>query len=203
MTLRCNSNHVRALLELENIYRNALTYKSGQYHTTLNTFTDQLFPLSAEIVTGVAEVIYEKLPSECEVVVGEEDKGASIVTAVSMISGKPFSLARSYRAGLIFPDEINYYQAAYSSEYDRGVLTLWEGLSNTNVVVVEDTISTGGTLSTMLDLLAMAGANVLKCISVVEKSGNGGVALIKQRYGIDVDVLLSIQITDGIVSVLP
>jgi adenine phosphoribosyltransferase len=70
------------------------------------------------------------------------------------------------------------------------------------VTVIDDTISTGGTLVALLRAVQTIGAEVHDVVALVEKIDNGGVARVFEKCGIRVKTLLKIQIVDGRVIVL-
>ena len=188
-----------ALHKLEDIYRAASVIECNGQLVTINAFTDQCEPLNPEILSGIAELIAERLESiDYDIIIGEEDKGAHIATAVALRTGKPFILARWY----VYPIEEVHPSAAVvqiDSEYYKGRLILNGLPARTRVVLIEDTVSTGGTVIALIDCVRARSAQVAGVIAVVEKVDNGGVPRIRSATGVPVETLMSIRVRrDGV-----
>lgn len=84
-----------ALAALRQIYEHASLI--GALSTTINSFTDQVEPVSPSLLRGLADIIVESNVKAFNVVVGEEDKGTHIATAVSLRADVPLTLARIYQ----------------------------------------------------------------------------------------------------------
>lgn len=186
-----------ALEDLRKIYRSAKVVCSGKYLTTVNEFADQIPALRPDVLWNIAKLACDKLNTPATKLLVEEDKGGPIGTAVSLRSGLPLSMARfyPYETGSEFVESV-------SSEYIGGKLHI-NGLEKCDkIVIVEDTISTGGTIVAMVNAIKKIGAEVVQVIAVVEKVQNGGVAKVLEETGIRVETLLKIEIKGMNVNVL-
>jgi adenine phosphoribosyltransferase len=191
-----------ALLLLRDVYKNASVIEYHGHTITINAFTDQSEPLQPALLLGLAQLIVERLGGVCfDIVAGEEDKGAHLVTAVSLLTRVPLVLARSY----VYPIASVMVSAVVvdlESEYLVGKLIL-NGISRgARIVLVEDTISTGGTMIALIKAIRAAGAEVVRAFAVVEKVGPSGVARVLANSGVLVETFLRIQATRAGVSVL-
>ena len=186
-----SSNH--SLKELSALYRRALVLEHAGKLITINGFTDQVEPLSPDLLWGLADLIAECAREIAfDVVVGEEDKGGAIATAVSLRLRKPLTLARWYT----YPIEKVQQKAVVielKSEYFTGKLILNGIQPGMRVLIVDDTLSTGGTMVSLVKGIRSSGGEVAGAIAIVEKAGEGGKEKVRKETNLTVDTLLSIR----------
>jgi adenine phosphoribosyltransferase len=178
---------------LADIYREAGVMQNGRFWTTVNRFTDHTEPLAPRVLIQIAWAIARRVPSETSVILGEEEKGASIATAVSLLTGIPLVLARyySYPIGNVCPTSIS---TDIEHEYYAGRLIV-NGLRKGQIVsIVEDTISTGGTAGALADACKRAGVRVVAVLSAVEKTNYGGRRKVTECFGLDLAAILRIRV---------
>jgi adenine phosphoribosyltransferase len=181
---------------LRAIYENAHVVWSGKFHTTVNEFADQLPALRPAVLKDIAERVIELAKLPATKVLAEEEKGAVLATAVSLKTGIPLAMARMYPYSLPSP------RVPLVSEYLSGNLHVNGVEPSDEVLVVEDTISTGGTLIALLRAIELIGAKVKDVIAVVEKIDNKGVERVRKETGIEVKTMMKIRVQDGRVIVL-
>jgi cysteine synthase A len=92
-----------------------------------------------------------------------------------------------------------------ASEYHTGHLYLNGIRPGDRVIIIDDTVSTGGTLVALVEAVRQAGAEVLEALVVTEKPENGGAAVVRARCGIEVKPVLRVAVdaSSGRVHVLP
>ena len=120
----------------------------------------------------------------------EEDKGAILVAIVSLQTGIPFGMARWYPNHLA--DQVS---AIFSCEYvQKGTLYLNGIEKNDRVIIIDDIISTGGTLIGIIKLLNEVGARIVDTIVLGEKIEYNGIERVKKETGVNVRSLVKISI---------
>lgn len=181
---------------LREVYRNAGVVDSGRYATTVNEFTDQLPALRPEVLQEAAQAVLHGAPRGVTKVVVEEDKGVPLGAAVSLLSHLPLAIAREY--GYELPSQ----KVDYDSEYKQGALYLNGVVAGDRVMIVDDTVSTGGVLVALIQAVRAQGAEVVDVVAVVEKVQNGGVARVQRETGVRVRTLLPIEIVERRVMVI-
>jgi adenine phosphoribosyltransferase len=181
---------------LRNVYQQAGVVFSGRFETTVNELTDQLPALRPEIMEEAASEILRLGDFACDKVLVEEEKGAALGGVVALKAGLPLAMARRYNY------DIPSFKVPLQSEYIEGQLYVNGIEPGDRVTVIDDTISTGGTLVALLRAVRAIGAEVHDVVALVEKVDNGGVARVFEKCGIRVKTLLKIQIVDGRVVVL-
>jgi cysteine synthase A len=191
---------------LEEIYEGAPTVFSGKYRTSINELTDQRPALRPEVLAeAVTRLVSLGTFSRATKLVVEEDKGGILAGPVCLAAGLPLAVARWYPYDL--PAEAGHPPAEVelASEYFSGHLYLNGVVPGDQVIIIDDTVSTGGTLMALIEAVRQAGAEVLEVLVVTEKPANGGVAAVQERCGVPVKAVLQVGIdaSSGLVHVLP
>lgn len=125
---------------------------------------------------------------DCDVILAPEAMGIPLAAPISLRLGIPYSIVRKRRYGL--PGEI---ELSYSTGYSSGSLFV-NGLGKGDrVVVVEDTLSTGGTVRALASALASHGIGLMEVITVFDKTGDLDTAV----PGISVKAILRVGVRDG------
>lgn len=185
---------------LKEVYENAKVVTSGSHYTTVNEFTDQIPALRPSVLWEAAlEVVKTVNFEKATKIVTEEDKGAPLATAVSLITGLPLAMARWYPYDLSSESPIT---VDISSEYFTGTLFLNGIEKDDNVVIVDDTISTGGALVSLIEAINRSGASIEDVVCVIEKEGNKGREKVKAATGLDVKTIQKIKVSKDKVEVL-
>ena len=191
---------------LEQIYEGAPTVFSGRYRTTINELTDQRPALRPEILAeAVGRLVGLGTFSAATKLLVEEDKGAILAGPVCLATGLPLAVARWYPYDL--PPEAGRPPSVVKidSEYHTGHLYLNGITAGDRVIIIDDTVSTGGTLVALIEAVRRAGAEVLEALVVTEKPANGGGAAVLARSGVEVKPVLRVDVdaASGLVHVLP
>eukprot|EP00771_Trimastix_marina_P003411 gnl/Trimastix_PCT/4668.p1 GENE.gnl/Trimastix_PCT/4668~~gnl/Trimastix_PCT/4668.p1 ORF type:complete len:214 (+),score=34.27 gnl/Trimastix_PCT/4668:52-642(+) len=173
--------------------------EKGGYGFILNPLTEQVPATSPELLEASARLLLKQVPKDVPFnkIVGEEDRGAILVAAVSLLARKPLALARWNPSGV--PGQI---QVPFGCEYTQGTLYLNGVERGDRVVVVDDLISTGGTLCALLRAIHEAGAEVVATVVVAEKANYGGPERIARETGITPRSLLQLDVSGSACRVL-
>ena len=166
---------------LERLKRSLLeapVFKRGEYNYFIHPITDGVPEIRADLLREVAAQIVRMADLEADKIVTVESMGIPIGTALSLISDIPLVIIRKRKYGL--PGEVEVSQV---TGYSRSQLFLNGIKKGDRVVVVDDVISTGGTLLAVLKSLEVAGASV-KDIVVVVKRGEGVQRLRAEGYSV-------------------
>jgi adenine/guanine phosphoribosyltransferase-like PRPP-binding protein len=171
----------------------------GEYQFLINPLTEQVPATSAALLRAAADWLIEAGNfTHATKIAGEEDKGAILVAAVSLATDLPFGMARWYPSGL--PGQV---AVDFAMEYTRGALYLNGIEPDDRVVIVDDMISTGGTMIALIQAIQQAGAQILDIICVGEKPAYGGVQRILNETGFTVKTLVKIDVSGERSRILP
>jgi Adenine/guanine phosphoribosyltransferases and related PRPP-binding proteins len=137
--------------------------KRGEYNYFIHPITDGVPRVDSALLRDVAAGMVKALDLKgVEMFVVAEAMGIHIGTALSLITDIPFTIVRKrwYR----LPGEVALHQI---TGYSKGELYL-NGVSKGNrVVIVDDVISTGGTMRALIGALEYVGAEVVDiCVAI-------------------------------------
>lgn len=156
----------------------------------VNPLTDQMPATTPELLREAARRILEVARWEnADKLIGEEDRGAILVAAVSLASGLPFGMARWQPSGI---QEQLWIE--FECEYVEGRLYLNGVDRGDRVLIVDDMISTGGTVLALIQLVRMAQAEIVDVICLAEKVEYGGVKRVKRETGVEVKTIVRVSV---------
>jgi adenine phosphoribosyltransferase len=92
--------------------------------------------------------------------------GIHISTAVSLMTDIPLVVIRKRQYGL--GGEVSLHQ---TTGYSEGEMYINDVAAGDKVLVLDDVLSTGGTMKAILDALAHIGADVVDVVAVIKKAG--------------------------------
>ena len=121
--------------------------------------------------------------------------GIPLAVPLSQQLGVPFAVVRKRRYGL--PGEIEVDQV---TGYSKGCLYINGVRAGDRVVIVDDVLSTGGTLRPLVLALREAGAEVVDVLVVVEKGGNR--PALERELGMPVHTLVKVEVRNGRLAVV-
>lgn len=180
----------------EESLRNARVVRFKDYDYFIHPLTDGVPEIAPDVLSEVAQRIVRIADLDVDKIVTAEAMGIPIATALSLAAGVPFTIVRKRKYGL--PGEVEIGQ---ETGYAKGSLYLNGVDEGDRVLVVDDVVSTGGTLEPLLNALARIGAVVKDVVVLVEK--NDGKARVERACGVQVKALARIDIRDGVVHVEP
>ncbi len=160
------------------------------YDYVVAPITDGIPCVDPEMLGEVIDRLMEIADLDCDVILAPEAMGIPLAVPLSLRSGIPFSVVRKKKYGL--PGEVEVDQV---TGYSRGSLYI-NGIRDTErVVVVDDIVSTGGTLRCILSTLRRMDVRIVDVIAVLEK-GNGRPSL-ERELGLRIKTLLRVEVRDG------
>jgi len=160
-----------------------------KYKFLINPLTEQIPATTAELLQAATDwIIAEGDFSQATKIAGEEDKGAILIASTCLATGLPFGMARWYPSGLEGQVSVDFQM-----EYTSGKLFLNGVTENDQVVIVDDMISTGGTMLALIQAVQSAKADIVDIVCVAEKIEYGGVEKIIRETGYNVKTLLKVS----------
>jgi adenine phosphoribosyltransferase len=124
-----------------------------------------------------------------------EAMGIPIVTAVSIATDIPYVIMR--KREYLLEGEIPVHQ---ETGYSKGELYLNGINKGDKVVILDDVISTGGTLVAIINALKRAGADIKDVLCIIDR-GNGQ-NIVEEKTGYKVKTIVKIEVVDGKVNIL-
>ncbi len=165
----------------------APVFKRGSYNYFIHPITDGVPEIRPELIREVTANIVRIANLEVDKIVTVEAMGIPIGIGLSIICDIPLVIIRKRKYGL--PGEIEISQ---KTGYSKSQLFLNGINKGDRVIVVDDVISTGGTLLATLESLNAAGA-IVKDVVIVVQRGDGVERLKSAGYAIKTMVQVEVD----------
>jgi adenine phosphoribosyltransferase len=155
---------MRVELLKESVVNAPVVWKEG-YPYFVHPLSDGVPRQSAELLSAARDLISESIDwNSIDIILGIEAMGIPLAAALCISSGKPLVIGRKRQYGL--PGEVSIDQ---STGYSKGEIFLNDIEKGARVLIVDDVVSTGGTLHPILKAIDSSGAIVQDCWIVFEK----------------------------------
>jgi adenine phosphoribosyltransferase len=166
--------------------------KKGDYFYVVHPITDGIPEIKPELLDEVVNEMQKRIEkcAKIDKIVTMEAMGIPLATALSSRMNIPFVIIRKRSYGL--PGE---YVVEQKTGYSKSNLYI-NGLDKGDeIVIVDDVLSTGGTLKIVLSTLKKIGVTIKGIFIVVDK---GNIAKkIMDESKVNIDVIVNIEVIDG------
>jgi adenine phosphoribosyltransferase len=169
--------------------------KRDEYDYMVHPLTDGIPRVEPEVLREVVDAMVQIGNLDCDCIVTIEALGIPLATALSLRTGKPFNVVRKKMYGL--PGEVNLSQV---TGYSKSPLFINGLEAGDRVVIVDDVVSTGGTLWALVEALKKMQVRVVDILVVVEKTERK--AEIERKIGLPIKTLVKVEIVDDKVRVV-
>ncbi|MCU4719136.1 hypoxanthine/guanine phosphoribosyltransferase [Halapricum hydrolyticum] len=160
------------------------------YHYFVHPISDGVPMLEPELLREIVIRIIRKAELEdVDKIVTPAAMGIHISTALSLMTDIPLVVIRKRQYGL--EGEVSLQQATGYSENEMYVNDVYEG---DKVLVLDDVLSTGGTLVGITGALEEIGAEIVDIVAVIKKVG-GANKVDDTDY--EVKTLINVDVVDG------
>lgn len=157
----------------------------------INSLTEQIPATSPDLLRDAACWVAQVADFDrATKIAGEEDKGAILVAATAILVDLPFGLARWQPSGL--PGQV---KVPFECEYTSGDLYLNGVEAGDRVVIVDDVISTGGTMVSLIEAIRQCDCEIVDVVCVAEKAAYRGVERVRDETGISIKTLLKLDLS--------
>ena len=148
----------------------------GDYPYFIHPITDGVPRMHPDVLSAITELVVERVDwSEVDLLLGIEAMGLPLTAPLSMATGIPLVIARKRAYGLEGEVEIDQ-----STGYSKGAMYLNNLKQGERIAILDDVLSTGGTLEAVVEGVRRAKAEVTDIVAVVEKGG--GLARLREKY---------------------
>ena len=155
---------MRVELLKESVVKAPVVWQEG-FPYFVHPLSDGVPRQSAELLSAARDLISEGVDwDSIDIILGIEAMGIPLAAALCLSSGKPLVIGRKRQYGL--PGEVSIDQ---STGYSKGEIFLNDIDKGARVLIVDDVVSTGGTLHPVLKAVEDNGAIVQDCWIVFEK----------------------------------
>ncbi|MAK94940.1 MAG: adenine phosphoribosyltransferase [Euryarchaeota archaeon] len=169
----------------------------GDYPYFIHPISDGIPRMDADVLRATRDLIVEMVDwSKIDLVVSVEAMGLPLLAAVGEATGKPTVVIRKREYGMEGEVRVNV-----STGYSQSTTYINDISQGERILIVDDVISTGGTLEPILATLEEMGVILQDIVIAIEK-GEGRERLAKERPGWPIRTLARIDIIDGKVEIL-
>jgi adenine phosphoribosyltransferase len=164
--------------------------KKGDYDYFVHPITDGIPHMEPELLQEVITKIREIGIMDCDKIVAAEAMAIPLGVALSIQIDKPYVVIRKRQYGL--PGEVSVKQVTGYSKADMYVNGISRG---DRVLIVDDVLSTGGTLRAVVSALRGIGAEIVDTIIVFNKHDDK--KSVEDELDMEIKTLLDVEIVNG------
>ena len=182
---------------LQDSLRGAPIIWKGDYPYFIHPISDGIPRMEAKVLRATRDLIIDMVDwSEIDIVVSVEAMGLPLLAAVGEATGKPTVVIRKRPYGMEGEVRVDV-----STGYSTSTAYINDIKPGERVLVVDDVISTGGTLEPLLEALEEIGA-ILKGVVIAIEKGKGRERLAEERPNWQIQTLARIDIVEGRVEIV-
>jgi adenine phosphoribosyltransferase len=168
--------------------------EKGDYHYFVHPISDGVPMLEPELLREIVIRIIRKAEIEnVDKIVTPAAMGIHISTAVSLMTDIPLVVIRKRSYGL--DGEVSL---AKQTGYSEGEMYINDVDAGDRVLVIDDVLSTGGTMRAILDALTEIGTEVADVVAVIKKAGDNEI----DDTDYTVKTLINVAVEDGEVEIV-
>ena len=154
-----------AMEQLKASLRSAPVIWKGDYPYFIHPITDGVPRMDPAVLQAITALVVDRVDwNNVDLLLGIEAMGLPLTAPLSVETGVPLVIARKRSYGLEGEVEIDQ-----STGYSKGAMYLNDLKEGERVAIVDDVLSTGGTLEAVIEGVRRANASVTEIIAVIEK----------------------------------
>ena len=182
---------------LQNSLRGAPIIWKGDYPYFIHPISDGIPRMDPDVLRATRDLIISMVDwSKIDLIVSVEAMGLPLLAAVGEASGKPTVVIRKRSYGMEGEVKVNV-----STGYSKSTTYINDIKPGERILIVDDVISTGGTLEPILETIEGMGAKLQDIIIAIEKGG-GRERLSVEKPEWPIRTLARIEIVDGRVEII-
>jgi adenine phosphoribosyltransferase len=168
---------------------NSPVIKRGEYNYFIHPISDGVPSMDPRLVEEISDYIIKITDTKrVDSIVTIEAMGIPVATAISLKTGVPLTIVR--KRPYFLEGEVELSQ---STGYSKGVLYINGLKKGDRVIIVDDVISTGGTLFALVKALKGMGVEVLDVVSVI---GRGSGYMKLKELGFEPKILVTVDVSE-------
>jgi adenine phosphoribosyltransferase len=183
-TARGDLEHLRDSLDA------CAVLKRGDYDYFVHPLTDGVPRVSPQLLAEAIDALASRAPRDFDVIVTAEAMGIPMAAGLSMRLQKPYAIVRKRSYGL--EGEVAVEQRTGYSQSTLYVNGVDQG---DKILLVDDVVSTGGTLRAVAEAAKRKGAKVVQVLVVFSKLRD--LRPLALELGAPVSALMTVEIANG------
>ena len=164
--------------------------KKGDYNYFINPISDGVPAMDPKMLRELSLAIHKHADLNVDKIVAVEAMGIHLATALSLATDIPFVVIRKRQYGLEGEQEV-YQKTGYSSS-NLYINDLHPG---EKILLIDDVVSTGGTLISLLNALTNLDLEIKSVVAVIEKGE--GKEIVEKETGLKVISIIKLDVIDG------
>lgn len=164
--------------------------KKGDYNYFVNPISDGVPTMKPSMLRELANVVKEHVDMDIDKIVAIEAMGIHLATALSLATDIPFVIIRKRQYGLEGEKEISQ-----KTGYGSSKLYINDLKEGEKILLIDDVVSTGGTLISTLNALKELNIDIKAAVAVIEKGE--GKKLVEKETGIPIFSVVKLDVIDG------
>lgn len=170
--------------------------KKGDYFYFIHPISDGVPLVEASLLNSIMDYIVDNFDlNGIDKIVGLESMGIPLATALSLKTGIPFVIVRKRSYGL--EGECQVHQ---ETGYGQGELFINNITKDDTILLIDDVVSTGGTLTSVISALDEIGVNIKHIILPIEK--DDGRKIVEEATNYKINTMVKIKMVDGKVTII-
>ena len=165
------------------------------YNYFVSPLSDGIPSVTKQLLDEIAENVMSMCDLDCDLILAPEAMGIPIASAITMHTGIPYSVIRKRQ--YLLPGEITLFQA---TGYSKAHMYINGVKSGDRVVIVDDVVSTGGTLKATVKALKEHGITVSEICVIFDKCKD--IEALSEEIGVPIRAILKVAVVDGHPTVL-
>ena len=183
------------LEKLKRSLESAPIVRMGTYDYFVHPITDGIPEMDPGVFEEVIDGMLAVGDFNCDLIVTPEAMGIPLAVGLSQRIGVPYNVVRKKRYGL--DGEVSVSQV---TGYSKSQLYINGIRKGDRVTVVDDVISTGGTLRAVVLALKRMGVEIVDVIAIIEKTSKK--KEIEDELGVRIKTLVKVEVREGRLVVL-
>ena len=185
------------LTVLQDSLRGSPIIWKGEYPYFIHPISDGIPRMDADVLRATRDLIVEMVDwSNIDLIVSVEAMGLPLLATVGDATGKPTVVIRKRQYGMAGEGRVDV-----ATGYSQSTTYINDIAPGERILIVDDVISTGGTLEPILETLEEMGVILQDIVIAIEK-GEGRERLAKERPEWPIRTLARIDIINGRVEIV-
>ena len=178
------------LEEVKKSLENPPIVKKGEYNYFVNPISDGVPAMDPKMLRELSLMVHKYADLDIDKIVAVEAMGIHLATALSLATDIPFVVIRKRQYGLEGETEV-YQKTGYGSS-NLYINDLHKG---EKILLIDDVVSTGGTLIALIKTLQDLGLEIKSTVAVIEKGE--GKKIVEKETGVEVISIVKLDVIDG------
>lgn len=178
------------LEKLKKSLLDSVIVKKEDYDYFVTSVSDGIPTAEPDILLEISKTIKDNFNLDVDKIVAIEAMGIPLATALSIETGIPSLIVRKRQYNL--PGEVAVDK---KTGYGNSTLYINDLNPGDKILLIDDVVSTGGTLISLINVLKEMGVEIITCVAVLEKGE--GKTIVENETGCKIDSIVKLHVEDG------